>query len=396
MFNLTDILGKHLHRRILKSFGALNLNVTTPDGYLHQLGNKETDAHIHIRRWSVFWDMLIGFDLGFAKAYIDGKWDSTDLTYLFESIAGSDESDSPSNIGRFAPIKIKAQLEQRVRVSNNRFWAKRNIKRHYDLERAFFQGFLDESMTYSSAVFEDSNQSLELGQQNKVDLLFAKCDLNETDHILDIGCGWGYLMTTASIKFGCKATGVTLSKNQFDYCQDLIHKLGLEGQVEVILGDYRQITGKFDHIFSVEMIEAVGHNGIDIFFDKCFTLLKSSGSIQMQAINIPHTRYDNYRRNCDFIQKYIFPGGLLPSLNRIHDSANRHGFGVTTYESIGLDYASTLEQWKINLRSNLQEMQDYGFDSKFLRMFDYYFSYCAGAFKTGHIDNHQISISREN
>ena len=398
MTNVSDILGKLIYKKVLKSFSGFNMNVITPDGRLHHLSKTEYDsqpADILVHRWSVFWDMVTGFDLGFAQAYIDGKWDCSNLTYLFEIISSSDRSDSTGNIGRFAPRKIKAQMEHGLKASNNLFWAKRNIQKHYDLSNEFFQGFLDPTMTYSSAVFDGSDLDLERGQYRKVNALLVSSDLSQNDHILDIGCGWGYLITMAASEYGCKATGVTLSQNQYQYCQRLIDKLGLRNQVNVIFGDYRNLEGKFDHIFSVEMIEAVGHKGLDIFFEMCANLLNDDGSVQIQAINIPHKRYDKYRKNCDFIQKYIFPGGLLPSLSRMSHSANQHSLFITDSTSIGHDYFLTLEQWKQNLRSNWQEMLDQGFKIEFMRKFDYYFSYCAGAFKTDHIDNHQISFRKK-
>ena len=397
MIDLADSLGKLIYRNVLNSFCGLNINITTPDGRLHHLADIKHDskpAEILVSKWSVFWDMITGFDLGFAQSYIDGKWDSSDLTYLFETISRSNQSDSLGNISRFAPRKIRAQIEQKFKVSNNRFWAKRNIQKHYDLSNQFFQGFLDPSMTYSSAVFSGSDLNLERGQQRKVNVLLEASKLKETDHILDIGCGWGSLITMAASKYGCKATGVTLSENQYRYCLELIDKLGLGNQVTVILGDYRNLEGNFDHIFSVEMIEAVGHNGLDVFFELCARLLNDNGSIQLQAINIPHQRYDKYRKNCDFIQKYIFPGGLLPSLTRMSNVASKHSLFITESTSIGYDYFLTLEEWKKNLTSNWQAMLDQGFNIEFMRRFDYYFSYCAGAFKSNHIDNHQISFRK--
>ena len=396
MINLTNVLGKLLHRPLLKFFAGFDLELTTPDGHIFHLNeSSETEPiHIKIYEWSVFWDLLMGFDLGFAHAYIESKWDCSDLTRLFHILSVSQETHGVGALGRFTPRKIKAQIEQRIRGSNNKFWAKRNIRNHYDLSNHFFEGFLDPTMTYSSALFNGTELELEQGQKRKVAKLLENSTLAPTDHILDIGCGWGYLITEAASKYGCKATGVTLSVNQFQYCQNLIQQMGLEDKVDLILGDYRSLKGTYDHIFSVEMIEAVGHSGLDTFFKHCSDLLSDTGSLQLQVINIPHNRYDQYRKNCDFIQKYIFPGGLLPSLNRLENASEKNSFVIDKAMSIGQDYALTLEKWKSNLESNSLDMVSAGFSTKLLRQFNYYFSYCSGAFASNHIDNHQISMRR--
>ena len=388
------ILGRIFSNLIIKFFGKSNFELITPNGKIYRLGDSSftNPLTLHVNDWSFFGDLVLGFDLGFAKSYINSKWDCNDLTGLFKELSSS--KSKINAIANYAPFKLKAIVGQRIRSTNSLNWAKRNIADHYDMSNEFFQMFLDKSMTYSCAIFRPGVNDLQLAQNYKVTQLLGKANLQSSDHILDIGCGWGKLITQAALDYGCKSTGVTLSKNQYTYCRALIQKLKLEDKVKVKLVDYRLINGKFDHIFSIEMLEAVGHNGLETFFKKCNLLIRDKGTIQIQVINIPDERYDSYRLSCDFIQKYIFPGGLLPSLAIMESTAIQNGFIIDDLVSIGPHYVKTLEQWKVNLQNNWNKIKDYGFGIKDYRRFEYYFSYCSGAFGSSHIDNHQLSISK--
>ena len=251
-------------------------------------------------------------------------------------------------------------------------------------------------MTYSSAYFNDSNLNLEDAQYAKIDNLFNKSGLKNNDHILDVGGGWGSLIIRAAKKFNCTGIAVTLSKNQYEFTKSKINQMKLNNQIDVILEDYRNIKGKFDKIFSVEMLEAVGHNGLKDFFQHSNILLKQNGSLALQVITVPDDRYESYRKNCDFIQKYIFPGGLLLSHKHILDTMSTNSdLEEKSYISIGEHYVKTLQLWRQNFQNNFDQINKMGFEENFIRKFLYYFSYCEAAFETKHIDNLQIFIKKK-
>ena len=220
--------------------------------------------------------------------------------------------------------------------------------------------------------------------------------MKHNDHILDIGCGWGALIIRAAKKFNCTGVAVTLSKNQYEFTKDKINKLNLSDRITVVLEDYRNLNGQFDKIFSVEMLEAVGHSGLKDFFIQSNKLLKNNGILSLQVITVPNERYESYRRNCDFIQKYIFPGGLLLSHKYILETMNKNSNLIEKeYISIGEHYVKTLEHWKENFSNNLDKINNLGFSDKFIRKFIYYFSYCQAAFDAKHIDNLQIFMRKK-
>ena len=396
MIEVTESLGKKLSPLILSRFKGIGVLIETPDGAVHRLENHELDNSqtITIKKWSFFYDLLVGYDLGFAESYINEKWECTNLASLFKHLSKSSPDNSISRLSKYLPKKIKSRISQQIRSSNTLKWAKRNIEEHYDLSNEFFSSFLDPSMTYSSAIFNTNDENLSVAQNRKLETLLGNSEISENDKILDIGCGWGSLMLKAASDYNCEVSGVTLSKNQYKYASKLLQDHNLTDKTEIMLMDYRKIESKFDHIFSVEMLEAVGHKGINDFFKKCAQILNKNGTIQVQVITIPDEHYDSYRKNCDFIQKYIFPGGMLPSLGIIQKSAQENGFEILKMRSLGSDYVKTLRAWRNNLYSNRQNWKDIGFDNSDYRKFEYYFSYCEGGFDSGHIDNYQISFKR--
>ena len=396
MIEVTESLGKKLSPLILSRFKGIGVLIETPDGAVHRLENHELDNSqtITIKKWSFFYDLLVGYDLGFAESYINEKWECTNLASLFKHLSKSSPDNSISRLSKYLPKKIKSRISQQIRSSNTLKWAKRNIEEHYDLSNEFFSSFLDPSMTYSSAIFNTNDENLSVAQNRKLETLLGNSKISENDKILDIGCGWGSLMLKAASDYNCEVSGVTLSKNQYKYASKLLQDHNLTDKTEIMLMDYRKIESKFDHIFSVEMLEAVGHKGINDFFKKCAQILNKNGTIQVQVITIPDEHYDSYRKNCDFIQKYIFPGGMLPSLGILQKSAQENGFEILKTRSLGSDYVKTLRAWRNNLYSNRKDWKDIGFDNSDYRKFEYYFSYCEGGFDSGHIDNFQISFKR--
>ena len=397
MNKVTQWIGRQLSSALISRFRDANLTICTPDGVVHSLGHENHEGFdpIRINDWSFFWDLLMGHDLGLAKSYLEKKWEHGNLPVLFRQLAHQADQISSVKSITLAPEKLYSKYFQRLRSSNSMWWASRNISAHYDMSNEFFENILDSSMTYSCGIFENENNSLRQAQEQKLDVLFYNSGLEVGQRILDIGCGWGGLITRASQLHGVHATGVTLSEQQYNYFCSKNTQDDLVAAQEILFQDYRTISGEFDHIFSVEMLEAVGFKGIYQFFEKCALLLKKGGTIQIQVIIVPDERYESYRRNCDFIQKYIFPGGELPSLGVIEDAANKFGFSLNRSQSIGEDYVITLQKWRERLHINAEKIFKLGFSQRDFRRFDYYFSYCEGAFEAGHIDNFQLSYVKE-
>ena len=397
MSKVTQWIGRQLSSALISRFRDANLTICTPDGVVHSLGHENHEGFdpIRINDWSFFWDLLMGHDLGLAKSYLEKKWEHGNLPVLFRQLAHQADQISCVKSITLAPEKLYSKYFQRLRSSNSMWWASRNISAHYDMSNEFFENILDSSMTYSCGIFENENNSLRQAQEQKLDVLFYNSGLEVGQRILDIGCGWGGLITRASQLHGVHATGVTLSEQQYNYSCSKNAQDDLVASQEILFQDYRTISGEFDHIFSVEMLEAVGFKGIYQFFEKCALLLKKGGTIQIQVIIVPDERYESYRRNCDFIQKYIFPGGELPSLGVIEDAANKFGFSLNRSQSIGEDYVITLQKWRERLHINAEKIFKLGFSQRDFRRFDYYFSYCEGAFEAGHIDNFQLSYVKE-
>ena len=397
MNKVTQWIGRQLSSALISRFRDANLTICTPDGVVHSLGHENHEGFdpIRINDWSFFWDLLMGHDLGLAKSYLEKKWEHGNLPVLFRRLAHQADQISSVKSITLAPEKLYSKYFQRLRSSNSMWWASRNISAHYDMSNEFFENILDSSMTYSCGIFENENNSLRQAQEQKLDVLFYNSGLEVGQRILDIGCGWGGLITRASQLHGVHATGVTLSEQQYNYSCSKNAQDDLVASQEILFQDYRTISGEFDHIFSVEMLEAVGFKGIYQFFEKCALLLKKGGTIQIQVIIVPDERYESYRRNCDFIQKYIFPGGELPSLGVIEDAANKFGFSLNRSQSIAEDYVITLQKWRERLHINAEKIFKLGFSQRDFRRFDYYFSYCEGAFEAGHIDNFQLSYVKE-
>jgi len=388
---LSNIFGKQLLKE--------SIDIVTPDGQIIPLRSQNsTAAHtLAVNNWSFFWDIVTGYDLGLAESYIKGKWDHDDLTSLFQYLASKTTDDNSPSIGNIAPKKMYARFIQRIKSTNTIKWAERNISQHYDMSNDFFATFLDPSMTYSCGIFETPTTNLQEAQNRKITALIERSLLSETDSVLDIGCGWGSLSTTIASNYEANVTAVTLSKRQYEYVQTMLEEENdvRSGNVDLQLTDYRLIKGQFDHIFSVEMLEAVGHKGTQEFFQKCGSLLTKGGTLQIQVITIPHSRYDAYKNNCDFIQKYIFPGGLLLSLETVKDAAKSAGFTLYNESSIGRHYATTLNHWRNNFIQNYDKILSLGFEAADIRRFLYYFCYCEGAFLSGAIDDHQISFRKD-
>jgi cyclopropane-fatty-acyl-phospholipid synthase len=357
-----------------------------------KLGNSssELSAELHINDLSVYSDFVSGGSLAAAQAYIDNKWDTPDLTKLIRVFARSqqlvDELESKSSLWEKCQKKL-VSLGNR----NTQAGSKRNILAHYDLGNALYSRFLDEKMMYSCAYYSDEKTSLSQAQSAKLALICDKLDLKEGDHLVEIGTGWGGLAIFAALNYGCKVTTTTISDAQYNYAKEQIELRGLSEQITLLKRDYRELEGNYDKLVSIEMIEAVGHEFMAQFFSKCSSLLKPDGKMLIQAITIADQRYDAYRKSVDFINKYIFPGGCLPSMAVMSQHiANSTDMMIDNVEDIGLHYARTLFDWRKNFDENWQEINDFGYDDTFKRLWHYYLCYCEGAFIERVISTHHI------
>jgi cyclopropane-fatty-acyl-phospholipid synthase len=329
-------------------------------------------------------------DLGFAEGYMAGEWDTNNLTALLRAI-GANESGSRIRQGIFSE-QMRERILHALR-NNSRHGSRRNIAYHYDLSNDFYTRWLDPSMTYSSAIFDEPGLSLEAAQARKYQWLLDTLNAKPGDHILEIGCGWGGFAEEAA-RHGCRVTGVTLSREQLGYARNRIHKAGLDDLVTLEFLDYRDIVGEYDHIVSIEMFEAVGERYWPLYFQKLESCLRPGGKAALQIITIDRNAYDDYRRRTDFIQRYIFPGGMLPPIEKIHQLAEDAGLAIEERALRGNDYAQTLKQWHRAFDASRDEILALGFDERFRRMWKYYLSYCETGFLLGRIDLLQLVLSR--
>ncbi|WP_293958811.1 cyclopropane-fatty-acyl-phospholipid synthase family protein [Sneathiella sp.] len=349
-------------------------------------------AHLDIHNMRVVTRTLWGGDTAFAESYMDGDWDSPDLTTLLTF--GQKNADALSaSLGPSWAMRLASRLRHAFR-KNSKKGSRRNIAAHYDLGNGFYKQWLDETMTYSSALFEDMNEDMVPAQRRKYLRLAKKLALKPGERILEIGCGWGGFAEIAAREFGCHVVGLTLSREQAAFARDRMSRQGLSEMVDIRIQDYRDIVETFDKIVSVEMFEAVGEKYWPTFFNVVDNCLKPGGQAALQIITIDAKAFENYRRNPDFIQRYIFPGGMLPSPEAFASVANQSGFRVSDAFFFGKSYAETLRRWEQLFCKNWPRISPLGFDDRFYRMWRYYLSYCKAGFDHGTIDVGQFVIER--
>ncbi|MDE2142796.1 MAG: class I SAM-dependent methyltransferase [Elusimicrobia bacterium] len=372
------------------------LTMTLPDGTHRVFGDPESPvrADIRVRRAAFFKRVLLWGDVGFGEAYQAGDFETDDLTALIRLFIENGEAMEAEN-SRFA---LWGKIRNRLRHALNRntpAGSRRNIYAHYDLGNEFFKLFLDPTMMYSCARFADGD-TLESAQLRKVNSILDKAGVGAGDHVLEIGSGWGSLAAEA-VKRGARVTTLTISEKQFEHCRARFAREGIADRAEVRFCDYRVAEGRYDKIVSIEMIEAVGHEFLGTFFATCDRLLKPDGLVVIQGITIPDQRYEAYRRGCDWIQKHVFPGALLPSLTAMCDALTRNtNLVVDDVENIGVHYARTLREWRRALLAQGDRVKAQGFDDVFLRTWDYYFSYCEAGFATRTLGDVQLVLTRPN
>jgi cyclopropane-fatty-acyl-phospholipid synthase len=370
------------------------LDFVLPDGRRFRAEGAAPGRHaeIAIHDPDCFARLIREGDLGFSEAYMDGDWSTPDLMALLD--LAHDEVET-----LFYGFPGQGWLRRLERMrhwlrSNSRGQARRNIRHHYDLGNDFYALWLDPSMTYSSALFEGSQQSLEAAQRHKYERLVDRLGVAPGDHVLEIGCGWGGFAEYAAGERGLKVTGLTLSAAQLDYARDRIARAGLSDRVELRLEDYRDVRGSYDGIASIEMFEAVGERYWPVYFDGLRDRLHPGRRAALQVITLPDHRFAQYRQGVDFIQKYIFPGGMLPSPGILRRLAEEAGLRMEGAASFGESYSRTLRIWHENFNARWEEARALGFDARFRRMWNFYLCACASTFRSGNCDVSQFTLSR--
>ncbi len=338
--------------------------------------------------------VALGGALGAGDAFVEGRWSSPDLVSVMRLFArnlpAARAFDSPLSKASRSLQTVLHRLRK-----NTAAGSRKNISQHYDLSNEFFAEFLDPTMTYSCGLFDDESDTMQQATERKFERLCNLAEIQPEDHVVEVGCGWGSFAQHAAATRGCRVTGITISQEQLRYGQAEVQRTGLADQVDLQFRDYRAMTGVFDKLVSIEMVEAVGREYLGTFFAKCSELLKSKGRMALQCITIPNARYESYSRGADFIQKYIFPGGCLPSLGAIEEAVSRDGeLEIVEERDFAEDYARTLMCWRERFVAAKDRIRGMGFSDEFLRAWDYYLCYCAGGFYERQIGLSQVLLAK--
>lgn len=385
-FTEASWLDKRCRSLVLGVFSKLSygqLEVVEGTNHAHFPGHvveNSIQGKIHIHDPSVYRDFVKGGSIGAAEAFIEGKWSSPNLTQVIRIFAKAQQQTDSLEANKSWLNRLKNSVSH-WQNRNTQSGSKRNILAHYDLGNELYTRFLDPSMMYSSAVYPTVNATLDEAQQHKLTIICQRLDLTDKDHLLEIGTGWGGLAIYAAQHYGCQVTTTTISDAQYDFAKARVEALGLGDKITLLKEDYRDLTGTYDKVVSVEMIEAVGYDYLPSFFKQCNDRLKIGGKLLIQSITIADQRFDSYKSNVDFIQRYIFPGGFLPSINVLVQHLTDHSeLVVESLDDIGLDYAKTLAHWRDKFLVSWPELLKFGYDDAFKRLWLYYFAYCEGAF----------------
>ncbi len=378
-------LSRSFLRKLMARLVRGRLTVVTPEGerLVRQTGEAGPDAVIVLLRWRALRRLLLEGDIGFAKAYRDGDFTSPDMAALFELAAVNDGTLRGTLAGSW-PARAISRIRHLARA-NTRRGSARNITAHYDLGNTFYARWLDGGMTYSSALYRRPEQTLEEAQQAKLDLIVQQLQLKGGERVLEIGCGWGSLAERLA-REGCHVTGITLSPAQLAHAQERIARAGLSDRVELRLQDYRDVSGQFDRIVSIEMIEAVGRAFWPVYFATLRNCLKPGGRVVLQAITIEESRFAAYASGADFIQHCIFPGGFLPSRGAMIEQISTVGLDLAEHHGFGASYALTLREWRHRFLAQWHEIRPLGFDEPFRRLWEFYLCYCEAGFRAGATD----------
>jgi cyclopropane-fatty-acyl-phospholipid synthase len=383
--------------RLMKNLRVGTLDVQLPDGEQLHFGSAaegQPRASLRLLDWQVCSAALKSGDIGFAETFIDGHWTTPDLVALLQLFIANRDAVESVIYGTWwgsLAYRIKHLLNR-----NSRRGSAKNIHAHYDIGNPFYRLWLDETMNYSSALFEgDLNRPTAEAQLAKVRRALRECQVEPAQRVLEIGCGWGALAETATRDFGAHVTGVTLSSEQLAFAQERLARHGLAAQADLRLQDYRDIDdGPYDAVVSIEMFEAVGREYWSGFFQTLRDKLEPGGRACIQTITIHDDLFDRYVRSTDFIQQYIFPGGLLPSPQAFRAEARKAGLEITNELAFGTDYAETLRRWRVQFLARDRQVRQLGFDERFMRIWEFYLAYCEAAFATGNTDVMQFTLRR--
>ena len=391
------LLNNVADKLVFKFLSKINygyLELTTFDGNVLKFGNRndKLQANILIKKQNFNYNLIRGGSIGFAESYMRGEFETDNLSNLIELTARNIEI-----IHKFSGIldfPIINFVKNKI-IKNTKSRSKQNIAKHYDLGNDFFSLWLDETLTYSSAIFNDNSKNLSEAQNNKYQKLIDLIKPNNGDKVLEIGCGWGGFAEYLGKKYDVKLDCITISKKQFDYAKERIFKCGLNEKVNIEIKDYRDLNDKYNSIASIEMIEAVGQNYLEGYFKTIKNNLSEGGKVGIQAITIDDKLFDRYKNKQDFIQKYIFPGGFLPNKSSINRYVSDNGLAISSYISYADHYANTLSLWRNEFLKKWDLIKNQGFDLTFKRMWEFYLSYCEAGFKSKNIDLIQFSMQNK-
>ena len=381
--------------RVLEQLEQGRLVITENDE-TREFGNPGSDleARVVVTNPAAYRMVLLNGSIGAGEAYMSGCWHSPDLTRVIQVMCRNMNALQQVD-GGISKLMGAINRLHHMCIPNSLSGSRRNIQAHYDLSNDLFETFLDEEMMYSSAVYPRGDESLEDAQIAKLEAVAQKLDLDASHSVVEIGTGWGGMAIYLARTRGCKVTTTTISKEQYEYARQRVRDEGLESLVTVLDKDYRELTDTFDRLVSIEMIEAVGSEFLPEYVSKCDSLLKPGGKMVIQAITMPEQRYEKALHSVDFIQKYIFPGGFLPSVESILKSTGQHTrLQFEAMDDIGLDYARTLQQWRERFRDSREQVQALGFDNLFCRLWEFYFCYCEGGFRERAISTVQMVFRR--
>jgi len=374
------------------SFGFLE--ITNYNGEVFRFGNPNDTlkANLIIKNPNFTFNLIRGGSVGFAESYMKNEFETKNLSDLIEVTARN-----VKQIHKFSGLLDLPIINffRNIFIKNTKKRSKENIAKHYDLGNEFFSLWLDKTLTYSSAIFDDKNKDLSDAQNNKYQKLIDLIKPSNGDKILEIGCGWGGFAEYIGKKYDVKLDCITISKKQFEYAKERIHRCGLNEKVSIEIKDYRDLKNKYNSIASIEMIEAVGQNYLESYFKTIKNNLSNNGKAAIQAITIDDALFDRYKNKEDFIQKYIFPGGFLPNKNSINRYVSGNGLTIKSYESYADHYSNTLSIWRDEFNKKWDQIKNQGFDSTFKRMWEFYLCYCEAGFKSKNIDLIQFSIQNK-